>query len=71
MQKFVLLVQSMLLLFSRVFQGGRLVHELELREAEQVEAALAYRKTVLTDWHEVNNALRLFVPNPEGLMKTV
>jgi NodT family efflux transporter outer membrane factor (OMF) lipoprotein len=43
-----------------LFQGGRLVHELELREAEQVEAALAYRKTVLTAWHEVDNALRLF-----------
>jgi NodT family efflux transporter outer membrane factor (OMF) lipoprotein len=43
-----------------LFQGGRLAHELELREAEHVEAALAYRKAVLTAWHEVDNALRLF-----------
>ncbi|MDR1274836.1 MAG: efflux transporter outer membrane subunit [Candidatus Accumulibacter sp.] len=43
-----------------LFQGGRLVHELELKKAEQIEAALLYRKTVLTAWHEVDNALRLF-----------
>jgi NodT family efflux transporter outer membrane factor (OMF) lipoprotein len=43
-----------------LFQGGRLVRELELRKSEHVEAALIYRKTVLAAWHEVDNALRLF-----------
>ncbi|MDR1163979.1 MAG: efflux transporter outer membrane subunit [Candidatus Accumulibacter sp.] len=43
-----------------LFQGGRLVHALELKKTEHVEAALLYRKTVLTAWHEVDNALCLF-----------
>lgn len=43
-----------------IFQGGRLLFELELARKEQVEAALEYRKTVLTAWHEIDNALRLF-----------
>ena len=43
-----------------LFQGGRLVKELELREAEQAQAALEYRKTVLAAWHEIDNSLRLF-----------
>jgi NodT family efflux transporter outer membrane factor (OMF) lipoprotein len=40
-----------------IFDGGRLKSNLELREAQQVEAAIAYRKTVLQAWHEVVNAL--------------
>ena len=40
-----------------IFQGGRLKSTLELREAQQQEAAIAYHKTVLQAWHEVVNAL--------------
>lgn len=40
-----------------IFQGGRLRRRLELTEARQKEAALAYRQTVLQAWHEVDNAL--------------
>ena len=40
-----------------IFQGGRLKATLELRKAQQVEAAIAYHKTVLQAWHEVVNAL--------------
>ena len=40
-----------------IFQGGRLTSTLELREAQQREAAIAYQKTVLQAWHEVVNAL--------------
>ncbi|WP_263264475.1 efflux transporter outer membrane subunit [Pseudomonas sp. RIT-PI-S] len=41
-----------------LFEGGRLKGALELREAQQQEAALNYRKKVLTAWHEVDQALR-------------
>ncbi|WP_241234957.1 efflux transporter outer membrane subunit [Amphritea opalescens] len=40
-----------------IFQGGRLKQRLKLTQAKQKEAALSYRKTVLTAWHEVDNAL--------------
>ncbi len=40
-----------------IFEGGRLKSTLELREAQQQEAAIAYRKTVLQAWHDVVNAL--------------
>jgi NodT family efflux transporter outer membrane factor (OMF) lipoprotein len=40
-----------------IFQGGRLKRRLELTEARQKEAALAYRQTVLQAWHEVDDAL--------------
>jgi NodT family efflux transporter outer membrane factor (OMF) lipoprotein len=40
-----------------IFEGGRLTSQLELRKAEQQEAAIAYHKTVLTAWHDVVNAL--------------
>ena len=40
-----------------IFNAGRLQNTVELREAQQIEAALAYRKTVLRAWHEVVNAL--------------
>jgi NodT family efflux transporter outer membrane factor (OMF) lipoprotein len=40
-----------------IFQGGRLRSTLELREAQQQEAAITYRKTVLQAWHDVVNAL--------------
>ena len=40
-----------------IFEGGRLRGTLELRRAQQQEAALNYQKTVLQAWHEVANAL--------------
>jgi outer membrane protein TolC len=40
-----------------IFQGGQLKSMLELSEAQQVEAALGYHKTVLQAWHEVVNAV--------------
>jgi len=40
-----------------IFQGGRLQQRLALSEAGQKAAAVAYRQTVLSAWHEVDNAL--------------
>jgi NodT family efflux transporter outer membrane factor (OMF) lipoprotein len=40
-----------------IFQGGRLRSTLQLRDAQQQEAAITYRKTVLQAWHDVVNAL--------------
>ena len=40
-----------------IFQGGRLKATLELRRAQQQEAAVSYQRTVLSAWHEVDNAL--------------
>ncbi|KQU80146.1 RND transporter [Mesorhizobium sp. Root102] len=40
-----------------IFQGGRLKATLDLRKAQQVEAAIAYHRTVLRAWHEVVDAL--------------
>lgn len=40
-----------------IFEGGRLTRTVQLRKAEQKEAAIAYRKTVLQALHEVDNAL--------------
>jgi NodT family efflux transporter outer membrane factor (OMF) lipoprotein len=39
------------------FQGGRLRGTLELRKAEQQEAAIRYQQVVLGAWHEVDDAL--------------
>jgi NodT family efflux transporter outer membrane factor (OMF) lipoprotein len=43
-----------------IFQGGRLTRTLELRKAQQQEAALAYQRTVLGALHEVDNALTAY-----------
>lgn len=43
-----------------IFQGGQLRSTLHLREAQQEEAAVNYQKTVLTAWHEVDNALTAY-----------
>ena len=43
-----------------IFEGGRLRSTLQLREAQQQEAAIAYQKAVLQAWHEVVNALVAF-----------
>ena len=40
-----------------VFQGGRLRGMLDLRTAEQQEAAIRYQGVVLAAWHEVDDAL--------------
>jgi len=40
-----------------IFQGGRLVATLHLRRAQAREAALAYRKTVLGAWNDVDTAM--------------
>ncbi|EJN09983.1 efflux transporter outer membrane subunit [Herbaspirillum sp. YR522] len=40
-----------------LFDGARLRAMLRLRNAQQVEAALQYRKTVLGAWHEVDDAM--------------
>ncbi len=40
-----------------IFQGGRLRSVVELRELQQQEAAVAYQRTVLSAWHEIENAL--------------
>ena len=43
-----------------LFEGGRLKATLQFREAAQQEAAIAYEKTVLTAWHEVDNAMTAY-----------
>jgi len=43
-----------------IFEGGRLKRTLELREAQQQEAALNYQRTVLTALHDVDNALTAY-----------
>ncbi|SIT43425.1 RND efflux system, outer membrane lipoprotein, NodT family [Paraburkholderia ribeironis] len=40
-----------------IFEGGRLKGTLALREAQQQEAAIVYRQTVLHAWREVDDAL--------------
>jgi NodT family efflux transporter outer membrane factor (OMF) lipoprotein len=40
-----------------VFEGGRLQGALQLQEGRQQEAGIAYQKTVLSAWHEVDDAL--------------
>jgi NodT family efflux transporter outer membrane factor (OMF) lipoprotein len=43
-----------------IFEGGQLRGQLHLRRAEQREAAISYRKTVLQAWHDVDNALTAY-----------
>lgn len=43
-----------------IFQGGQLRAQLQLREAQQQEAAVQYQKTVLSAWHDVDNALTAY-----------
>ncbi|MBV8916350.1 MAG: efflux transporter outer membrane subunit [Acetobacteraceae bacterium] len=40
-----------------IFEGGRLRRTLQLRQAQQQEAAVNYQKTVLQAFHDVDNAL--------------
>ena len=43
-----------------IFEGGRLSGTLELRKAQQREAAIAYKKTVVRAWREVDDALIVY-----------
>lgn len=43
-----------------IFEGGRLKATLDLREAQQQEAAIAYHKAVLQAWHDVVDALEAY-----------
>jgi NodT family efflux transporter outer membrane factor (OMF) lipoprotein len=43
-----------------IFEGGRLTGTLHLREAQQQEAAIVYRQTVLKAWSEVDDALVVY-----------
>ena len=43
-----------------IFDGGRITRTLELREAQQQEAAVLWQRTVLGALHDVDNALTAF-----------
>jgi NodT family efflux transporter outer membrane factor (OMF) lipoprotein len=43
-----------------LFDGGRLRGVLDLREAQQQEAAIAYEQTVLRAWHEIDDQLSAY-----------
>jgi NodT family efflux transporter outer membrane factor (OMF) lipoprotein len=43
-----------------IFRGGELRGTLELRKAQQQEAAVNYQRTVLQAWHDVDNALTAY-----------
>jgi NodT family efflux transporter outer membrane factor (OMF) lipoprotein len=43
-----------------LFDGGRLRGMLQLREAQQQEAAVAYQQTVLRAWHEIDDQLTAY-----------
>ncbi len=40
-----------------IFEGGQIRQTVLLRRAQQQEAAIAYQRTVLQAWHDVDNAL--------------
>ena len=43
-----------------IFEGGQLRSTLQLRQAQQQEAAITYQKTVLQAWHDIDNALTAY-----------
>lgn len=43
-----------------IFEGGRLKATLNLRKEQQQEAAVNYQRTVLSAWHEIDNALTAY-----------
>jgi NodT family efflux transporter outer membrane factor (OMF) lipoprotein len=43
-----------------IFEGGRLTRTLELRKAQEQEAAISYQRTVLGALHDVDNALTAY-----------
>ncbi len=58
-------------LYLPIFEGGRLKGRLALREARQQEAAIAYRRTVLKAWHEVDDALSAYGASQQRQLKLV
>ncbi|MDB5411213.1 MAG: hypothetical protein JWL84_6125 [Rhodospirillales bacterium] len=50
-----------------IFEGGRLRGNLQLTEAQQQEAAIAYQRTVLNAWQEVDNALTAYAQEQRRL----
>jgi NodT family efflux transporter outer membrane factor (OMF) lipoprotein len=52
-----------------LFEGGQLRGTVELRKAEQQEAAIDYQKTVLQAWHDVANALIAYSTEQERLQR--
>ncbi len=50
-----------------VFQGGQLKFTLELRKAQQQEAAVQYQQTVLQAFHDVDNALTAYSTEQQRL----
>ena len=53
-----------------LFQGGRLTGELHLRKSQQREAAIAFEKTVLTAWQDVDNAMVAYAEAQRRRMET-
>ena len=43
-----------------IFEGGRLKYTLDLRKAQQQEAAIQYQQVVLQAFHDVDNALTAY-----------
>jgi outer membrane protein TolC len=54
-----------------IFEGGQLRGQLNLRRAEQREAAINYRKTVLQAWHDVDNALTAYAEAQHSLQSAL
>ncbi|MEQ1652341.1 MAG: TolC family protein, partial [Hyphomicrobium sp.] len=52
-----------------IFQRGRIVANIEVRDAEQQEALINYRKTILVAYEEVENAIAAF--RNEGAHRSV
>ena len=50
-----------------IFEGGQLKATLELNKAQQQEAAIIYQKTVLSAWHDVDNALTAYQTSRRGV----
>jgi NodT family efflux transporter outer membrane factor (OMF) lipoprotein len=48
------------------FEGGRLKGNLQLRQSQQREAAIAYYQAVLSGWHDVDNALTAYAEAQHG-----
>ena len=48
-----------------IFEGGRLRGQLQLSKARQQEAAISYQQTVLSAWHDVDNALTAYAAEQE------
>jgi NodT family efflux transporter outer membrane factor (OMF) lipoprotein len=52
-----------------IFEGGRLRGNLELTTAQQQEAAIAYQRTVLGAWQEVDDALTAYAQEQDRSLR--